>query len=186
MIGAVGRAEPQKRFDLLLEAFATSARAAAATAADHRGRRQPDATRLKALADALKLGGRRVCSSATAPTSHALHHAFDLFVQSSDYEGTPNAVLEAMALETPIVTTEAGGTTELVRDGEHALIVPCGDPAALDAAVERTLAESGGRAHACGGRAARTEGELSFDRRTRALEAIYARIVADHRAAWAA
>ena len=45
------------------------------------------------------------------------HHAFDLFVQSSDYEGTPNAVLEAMALETPIVATDAGGTAEIVHDG---------------------------------------------------------------------
>ena len=47
------------------------------------------------------------------------HHAFDLFVQSSDYEGTPNAVLEAMAFETPIVATAAGGTAELVRDGDR-------------------------------------------------------------------
>ena len=55
-----------------------------------------------------------------------LHHAFDLFVQSSDYEGTPNAVLEAMAMETPIVATEAGGTAEFVHDGVHGRIIPVG------------------------------------------------------------
>ena len=56
-----------------------------------------------------------------------LHHAFNLFVQSSDYEGTPNAVLESMALETPVVATAAGGTAEVLRDGVDGLIVPTGD-----------------------------------------------------------
>src|SRR5207253_1747453 len=52
----------------------------------------------------------------------AVHHASDLFVQSSDYEGTSNAVLEAMALETPVVATAAGGTAEIVADNVHGLI----------------------------------------------------------------
>ena len=44
-----------------------------------------------------------------------VYQAADLFVQSADYEGTPNAVLEAMAFEVPIVATDAGGTRELIR-----------------------------------------------------------------------
>ncbi len=60
-------------------------------------------------------------SSATATISQALHHAFDLYVQSSDYEGTPNAVLEAMALETPVVATDVGGTAELIVNGSDGI-----------------------------------------------------------------
>ena len=66
----------------------------------------------------------------------SVHHALDLFVQSSDYEGTPNAVLEAMAFETPLVATDAGGTAELVTDGVHGLVVPAGSPDRLYDALE--------------------------------------------------
>ena len=52
-----------------------------------------------------------------------LHHALDVYVQSSDAEGTANSVLEALALETPLVATDVGGTTEVARHGCEALIV---------------------------------------------------------------
>src|SRR5207248_5153960 len=69
----------------------------------------------------------------------ALHHAFDVFVQSSDYEGTSNAVLEAMALETPVIATAAGGTAEMIEHGVHGLVVGCGDPIELATAISQTL-----------------------------------------------
>ena len=101
-----------------------------------------------------------------------LQHAFDLFAQSSDYEGTPNAILEAMALETPIVATRAGGTAELVADGVHGLLVPCGDPKALARAIERRCWIR--RRHARGRfRPGPRRQDLSFDARMRAVEAIY-------------
>ena len=107
-----------------------------------------------------------------------VHHALDLFVQSSDYEGTPNAVLEAMAFENPIVATSAGGTAEIARDGREAWIVPCGDGAALASTLRHALQDPvGARARADAARA-RVEGELSFQSRMARVEAIYEALVA--------
>ena len=94
-------------------------------------------------------------------------------MQSSDYEGTPNAVLEAMALESPIVATGAGGTAELALDGLHGVIVPPGDARILADAITSTLADP--RAARRRARAARLriERELSFDARMQRLETIY-------------
>src|SRR5262249_51821928 len=102
-----------------------------------------------------------------------LHHALDVFVQSSIYEGTSNAILEAMAFESPIVATDAGGTTELVRDGIEALVVPCGDGPALTRALETAVGDlAAARRRAVAGRR-RVETELSFDARRRRVERIY-------------
>jgi len=68
-----------------------------------------------------------------------LMRRFDCFVLSSVIEGMPNALLEAMALGRPVVTTSAGGSAEVVVDGESGFVVPPADPAALAAAVERVL-----------------------------------------------
>jgi hypothetical protein len=106
-----------------------------------------------------------------------VHHALDLFVQSSDYEGTPNAVLEAMAFENPIVATAAGGTAEIARDGQEAWIVPCGDGSALESALREALSDPA-RARALASRArARIEGELSFQARMARVERIYEELV---------
>lgn len=67
--------------------------------------------------------------------------AADVFALSSRYEGTAGAVLEAFALEAPVVATDLDGTRGLVVDGENALTVPVADPAALAAAIVATLAE---------------------------------------------
>jgi glycosyltransferase involved in cell wall biosynthesis len=109
-----------------------------------------------------------------------IHHAFDLLVQSSDYEGTPNAVLEAMAMETPIVATDVGGTRELVHDGVHALLTSAGDANALAEAIEATVSYPGVTAQRVAAARRRVEAELSFEARHRALEAVYLELAAKH------
>jgi glycosyltransferase involved in cell wall biosynthesis len=170
-IGAVGRLEPQKRFDLLLEAFAVlhrdNPKLRLIIAGDGSLRQALDQQR-QALGVA-----RSVTLTGHITDVIPLHHALDLFVQSSDYEGTPNSVLEAMAMETPIVATEAGGTAELIFDGEHGRVIPMGridrlisgmQAALTDAATTRAMAANARR---------RVEGELSFESRVRKVEGIY-------------
>jgi glycosyltransferase involved in cell wall biosynthesis len=60
-----------------------------------------------------------------------LIRACDAFVLSSAWEGMPNTVMEAMASGVPVVSTDAGGARELVRNGIDGTIVPCGEPDAL-------------------------------------------------------
>ena len=67
--------------------------------------------------------------------------AADLLIQTSDHEGLPNAVMEAMATSVPVVVTAAGGTEELIADGASGLIVPVGDEAALAAAAGKVLSD---------------------------------------------
>jgi glycosyltransferase involved in cell wall biosynthesis len=171
VIGAVGRAEPQKRFDLLLESFASLRQAhpkmklLIVGAGSRLGALQDQAAGL-GLGDACRLLGNRTDIA-------DLHHAFNLLVQSSDYEGTPNAVLEAMAFETPIVATGAGGTAEIVRDGIDGLIVPIGNVRALADAVRSVLRDpDAARARTASARR-RVETDLSFETRMRTVEAIY-------------
>ncbi len=69
----------------------------------------------------------------------ALFDAADAFVLSSAWEGMPLAVGEAMAMEKPVVATDAGGTRELV--GDTGAIVPSKDPNALAAAMLHLMHE---------------------------------------------
>ena len=48
----------------------------------------------------------------------------DCFVLASQAEGLPNAVIEAMFYELPIVTTNVGGNVDLVEDGKSGFLVP--------------------------------------------------------------
>ena len=67
--------------------------------------------------------------------------AMDVFVMPSLWEGGPYTVLEAMAMERPVVTTNVGMVRDVVRSGEHALVVPPGDAGALAEAVLGLLNE---------------------------------------------
>jgi glycosyltransferase involved in cell wall biosynthesis len=62
--------------------------------------------------------------------------ALDVLVLPSLTEGFPLSLVEALAAGVPVVATRVGGVPEVARDGEDALLVPPGDPAALAA---RTL-----------------------------------------------
>lgn len=57
--------------------------------------------------------------------------AFDVFTLSSQWEGLPVALMEALAVGTPIAATAVGGVVETLTHGESALLVPPGEPAEL-------------------------------------------------------
>ena len=171
IVGAVGRLEPQKRFDLLIEAVATlrASRPGLALAIIGEGSLR---SALQAQIDRLQLG--RVCRLVGHRGDVAdLHHAFDLFVQASDYEGTSNAVLEAMALETPVVATDVGGTSQLIRDGVDGIVVPPGDLGALTRAIDETLTDPAGMVRRARAARRRVETDLSFETRMATVEEIY-------------
>lgn len=64
----------------------------------------------------------------------------DVFVLSSfGHEGVPQAVLQAMAMEVPVVATNVGSVSEVVRDGETGLLAPPLDPEALAACIVGAL-----------------------------------------------
>ena len=94
-------------------------------------------------------------------------------MQASDYEGTPNAVLEAMAMRTPIVATDAGGTTELIESGVHGIVVPCGSSEILARAIADLIGDPASRERFRTAARERVEGPLSFASRMRAVEQIY-------------
>ncbi len=82
----------------------------------------------------------------------AILPALDVFLHTSTMEGFPNCVMEAMAAGLPVVATRAGGTPELVADGETGCLAGLDDVATLaeraaallaDPALRRRLGEAG-------------------------------------------
>ncbi len=65
----------------------------------------------------------------------------DLFVLNSTYEGLPHVVLEAMKAGTPVVATDAGGTSEVIQDRENGLLVSVGNEEKLKECIQKILAE---------------------------------------------
>ncbi len=92
------------------------------------------------LAEELGLSGQVVITG-RFPHDEVFRHlrAMHVYVQSSAFEGLPNALLEAASLGVPLVATAVGGMGEVLVDGESALLVPHGEPALLARAMARVL-----------------------------------------------
>jgi glycosyltransferase involved in cell wall biosynthesis len=102
----------------------------------------------------------------------------DVFVLSSDYEGNPLSVMEAMAAGKPMICTAVGGVPELVEDGECGLLVPQRSEKALADAM-RYMLESPEARESMGKASARRAVER-FDLRvmTEAYENLYRTAIA--------
>ena len=63
----------------------------------------------------------------------------EIFALSSDYEGMSNALIEAMYVGLPVVTTEVSGTKELIESGKNGIVVPVGDEQKFTEALEKLI-----------------------------------------------
>ena len=87
-----------------------------------------------------------------------------MYVNSSDYEGISNAMLEAMAIGMPVVCTDCpiGGAKATINDGENGLLVPIQNAEALANAMNRVIEEDG-LADKLSKNASRLRDEISLD-----------------------
>lgn len=81
----------------------------------------------------------RVCFLGERYDVPELLHASDIFLLTSKNEGTPNAVMEAMAVGLPCIATNTGDTASLVKHGNSGIITPVGDVDALANAVSQLI-----------------------------------------------
>ncbi|MDF2854534.1 MAG: glycosyl transferase group 1 [Neobacillus sp.] len=68
-----------------------------------------------------------------------------VFVLSSDYEGLSNALLEAMMMGLPCISTNCAGSDEYIRNGENGLLVPTNDENAMAQAINQMLSNDAKR-----------------------------------------
>jgi glycosyltransferase involved in cell wall biosynthesis len=101
----------------------------------------------------------------------------DVYALSSTREGLPNTVLEAMAMETPIVATDVDGVREAVTDGREAILVPAQNPERLAAGIDVMLNDGELRARLVRQARQKVSSEFSFAYRTRTIEEMYRRLV---------
>ena len=137
VVVGMGRLSRQKNFALLVDAFAgvvaqTPARLVILGEGELRGALE-DQCRERGIAEVVDLAG-------FLPEPFALLARAHVFVLSSDFEGLPGALIQAIACgATPVATDCHSGPREILADGEFGALVGCGDVAGMQAAITDAL-----------------------------------------------
>jgi glycosyltransferase involved in cell wall biosynthesis len=176
VITTIGRMSPEKGHADLVEALGIVAAAGTKVSAVMVGD-GPERPRLEQRIRALGLESSVHLPGYLDQPQRILEES-DLVVLPSHTEGLPNAALEALAMEVPVLATRVGGTPEVITDGETGRLVPPGSPEALAAEILSFVADPAPwKQFARQGRAV-VERQFDFRARTRKLEAIYANVMA--------
>jgi glycosyltransferase involved in cell wall biosynthesis len=171
IVGAVGRLSEEKGFDRLilaadrLLASGLNLHLVIIGEGDQRAKLAALIARL-GRQDAIRLVGYQ---SAMAPWYEAL----DAFVLSSLREGLPNVLLEAMALEVPVIATRVAGVPRLIEDGINGLVVEPDDVTGLTAALRQVLETPPLRSRMAGAGRRTIEERYSFAVRMDKIRRIY-------------
>ncbi|HWQ14121.1 MAG TPA: glycosyltransferase [Roseiflexaceae bacterium] len=170
LVALVGRIEPLKGIDALIEALALllarhpewrgrlGVLVVGGGGEGERTRWNAEQRRLDALRTALGVQDAvRFLGARSQEQLPLLYAAADVVTMPSHYESFGMAALEGLACGRPVVATCAGGPAFIVEDGVSGLLTPPGDPSALAARLERLLADDALRAEMGAAAAARAE-----------------------------
>jgi glycosyltransferase involved in cell wall biosynthesis len=136
LAGSIGRLVPVKDHATLFQALAATPELHLAVLGD--GELRPT---LERLARDLCIAERTHFTGWWADVPSALAD-LDVVVLSSRNEGTPVALIEALAAARPVVATDVGGVRHVVQDGETGWLCGPGDPEALARLLRRAVSES--------------------------------------------
>jgi D-inositol-3-phosphate glycosyltransferase len=166
---AMGTIEPRKGQTMLAAAFGS-------VAADHPEARLAlvggvESSYTRALGDLVARSpfGDRIEVVPMVEDTYTWYRASDVLVSASDIESLPRTILEAMCFGLPVLATSVFGVPELLSDGDNGYLFRTKDLAALEAALQRVLAEEPSKLAAVGARA-RDDLRAGFDSSEYALD----------------
>lgn len=175
LVGGVGRLSAEKGFDILIRSVNTLIKRGLDVGLWIIGEGNEKAALQKQIDD---LGqGERMRLVGYRSDTLDLYQAMDVFCLSSLREGLPNVVLEAMALETPLVATRIAGVPRLVQHEENGLLVEPNDESALTDALERMLRDQSLRSELARCARRTIESSYSFQRRMDKVRDLYDRLL---------
>lgn len=138
---SVARLFPQKRQEILIKAFANIAERFPEWKLVIYGE-GPERDSLESLVSSFKSQvSSRILLPGRCDTVIEEMNKAKIFAFSSDYEGLSNAMLEAVCVGLPIVSTRVSGTDELICDGVNGYVVNLGDTEALAKALEKLMTD---------------------------------------------
>ena len=182
VILGVGRFVPIKNMTLLVSSFARVAKSDPSAHLVLVGE-GPEQSSLVALVDRHDLS-KRVTFVGYVP-QEALgpyYRTADLFVLSSDFDNSPNVVLEAMACGLPAISTNVGGAAEYIVPGQGGALVIARDEVALAGAIEDWLRDAARRRAAGAFNRQRVVQKLTWRASAARLLEVYQTVIAGRRA----
>jgi glycosyltransferase involved in cell wall biosynthesis len=126
VVASVGRLVPEKRFDRFIEALAIVREQMPELTGMIIGD-GPERTNLQVLAQQKGLSESNLIFLGRRDDIPEVLRKVHIFILTSDHEGFPNVLLEAMAASIPIITTPAGDSSNVVQDGLTGYVVPFDD-----------------------------------------------------------
>jgi glycosyltransferase involved in cell wall biosynthesis len=175
LVGAIGRFERQKGFDLLIRALADIEDASLVLVGE--GSERP---MLEDLAENVGVADRVVWRGWT-DEARSYFGAFDVFAFPSRFEGFPLALLEALLARSAVVATDVGDVSEIVQNGETGLLVRAEDPTALADAIGRLLGDADLRQRLGEQGRQRVLRHFTADHMTRGFERLYEELLTGKR-----
>ncbi|NMA66488.1 MAG: glycosyltransferase family 4 protein [Clostridiaceae bacterium] len=136
-IVSVGRLSPQKNHSMLLDAFALVHKDYPDYTLHIYGEGELRNVLTEQINDLLLTD--RVFLHGVVSNIHKKIADAEMFVLSSDYEGLSNALLEAMMMGLPCISTDCAGSNEVIIDGENGLLVPVGNTEKLASAMKKLI-----------------------------------------------